>query len=115
MHLDSNDVDFFERLKNVQFHPSKRPCPECKIEVLNTYLISIINIEVDICPSYNGMYFDRGELRRFAPYAKKNRSGKSETDLLWSETIDGEQLLEDNPTLNRFADFVCRLTWILSI
>ena len=113
MHVNPNDVDFYERLKNVKFHSSSRACPDCKLQILSTYIVN--NVEVEICPDCNGMYLDKGELKKVAPFAKKPRKGMSDEEILWQTSIDGERLFENNPTLNAIADIVYRIyvmTWI---
>ncbi|RKG68480.1 hypothetical protein D7W79_34070 [Corallococcus exercitus] len=44
-------------------HGMARSCPVCPSQTLNA--IQASDVEVDVCPRCDGMYFDRGELERF--------------------------------------------------
>ena len=80
-----------EEIRNT-FHSQRedditRTCPECKDTKLE--VIHVHDIELDLCPNCNGLFFDEGELKTMlpsshAPLKEKNiATGVATEGLFW--------------------------------
>ncbi|MEW8383380.1 MAG: zf-TFIIB domain-containing protein [Candidatus Thiodiazotropha taylori] len=66
--------DIHKSLESIKLGKVDRYCPECENQRL--LQISLRDIELDLCPQCNGIYFDEGELKMLLPQLE-NRSKSS--------------------------------------
>ena len=61
--------NLFKTLNIQKDQISTRSCPDCRTK--NLYVFELKSVELDYCCECSGIFFDKGELKKIAPKAKK--------------------------------------------